>query len=76
MTYTQLTDAERLAVINEIAASRPTPQQLIVEAERNHWRSMVEAAIGLHGEPDALTLPDTTQAAAEQAALQALRAGI
>lgn len=76
MSYTKLSDAERLAVINEIAASRPTPEQLVVEAERNHWRSMVEAAIGLHGEPDPFTLPDTTQAAAEQAALEALKAGI
>ena len=76
MTYQQLTDAERIAIINEVKASRPTPNQLIVDAERNHWRSMVEAAIGLHGEPDPLTLPDTTDAEAEHAALQALVDGI
>lgn len=74
MNYEYLTTTEKQQIINDIRASRPTPSQIIAAAESEHWRSTVTAAIGLNDEPDAFVAPDTTQAAAEHAALDALEA--
>lgn len=74
MNYEHLTTAQQQQVIADIRSSRPTPAQIIAAAELEHWRSTVTAAIGLNDEPDTFIAPDTTQAAAEHAALDALEA--
>lgn len=74
MSYQYLTTAEQQQIIANIRASRPTPEEIIASAEMEHWHSVVTSAIGLNDQPDEFVAPDTTQAAAEHAALNALEA--
>lgn len=72
MSYQYLTVADKAKAISDVRASRPTPMQIVAAAELEHWRSVVGAMLGLNDQPDAFVAPDTTQAAAEHAALDAM----
>ena len=74
MDYQYLTTEQKQQLIADIRSSRPNGAQIIAAAELEHWRSTIMASIGLNDEPDTFMAPDTTQAVAEHAALDALEA--
>lgn len=76
MTYQHLTAADLAKAVDDVRASRPTAEQIVSAAELEHWRSVIGATLGLNDQPDAFVAPDTTQAAAEHAALDALEAAL
>lgn len=76
MTYQYLTVADQAKAITDVRASRPTPEQIIAQAELEHWRSVIGATLGLNDQPDAFVAPSTAQATAEHAALDAMEAAL
>ena len=69
--YLYLTDEDKARIVAEVQASRPDPEATVKAAEEAHFRSMVEAKLGLHEEPDPFVAPDVRAAEAEKAAIEA-----
>ena len=75
MDYQYLTTEDKLQILEEVRASQPTPENMIKEAERNHWKSTIQAAIGLNTLPD-YAAPDTANAQFIQDTLDAVAGGV
>jgi hypothetical protein len=75
MDYQYLTTEDKLRILEEVRSSQPTPENMIKEAERNHWKSTIQAAIGLNPLPD-YAAPDTVNAQFIQDTLDAVAEGI
>ena len=69
--YRYLTDEDRAAILAEVEAARPAPEAIVKAAEAAHYRSVVEAKLGLHEAPDEFVAPDVADAHAEREALAA-----
>lgn len=75
MNYQYLTRDEQLQIIEEIRSSQLTPQEIIKDAERSHWKATVQSSLGTNAIPEYI-LPDTSTAQAIQAALDAIAGGL
>ena len=75
MDYQYLTTEDKLQILEEVRSSQPTPENIIKEAERNHWKSTIQAAIGLNPLPD-YAVPDTVKAQYIQDTLDAVAGDI
>lgn len=71
MGYQYLTDEDRAAILAEVEAARPSPESIVKAAEAAHYRSVVEAKLGMHEAPDEFRAPDVSDAHAEREALAA-----
>ena len=75
MDYQYLTREDKLQVLEEVRSSQPTPEDIIKEAERNHWKSTVQAALGINPIP-AYIIPDIATAQIIHNALNAIEVDI
>lgn len=66
MAYQYLTAEDQAAIVAAVAASRPTPEQIVRDAEANHFRAVVGAKLGLNDMPDPFAAPDVAAAARER----------
>jgi hypothetical protein len=74
MEYQHLTQEDKLAAISQVRLMIPTPEQVIKEAEKNHWISVIEATIGLHDFPDPFVEPDVSSFSDKHALLDQMEA--
>ena len=74
MAYQYLTAAEQAAIVDEVRASIPTPEQVEWDREAAHYRTVVRALAGLGEMPDAYVPSDTSDLAAIHAALDGIEA--
>lgn len=69
--YSYLTDEDKAQIVADVVAARPNPEALLLDRERAHFRSVIEAKLGLHEVPDPYEPIDVTKEAADQTVLEA-----
>lgn len=73
MTYKYLSADEQNAITAEVLAQFPTREQEQKSAEAAHWRSVVEAKLGVHGMPDEYCAPPQQADVLDDSQVEAVR---